>query len=503
MADLSKIKLPNGDEYNFKDEVARATGKVSGVKGNSETSYRTGDINLTPSNIGAVNKSGDTMSGTLSLKADQYYEQNNAIGLNAQNSDIVGINGLYFNDKSEDGREGINFQRSATTWDSLYVKNGIAYVSPNREINTVGEPQRLYTMPDYEVGTTDIGVRPLIARARANRLAFLPGDQVIVLKTTDGHAWSDAGYTNAQKAGTFSENGFNLTIPLLNGEKSTTCGLRVIITGMKYDVPDDALEIQKYSYWNPDHYVKTERYFNVREWWFWLSSNSDAIRVEIERSTGANPNNWISVFNSENFKMKGWSGSDWVRAGNGDTFGGGGTQTDNFWNWRLTFWSAMNAGATSFISNTAQSINMINCYGDSVWVMPNPLMRHDHLYTWDNNMNVTFPANVTATKLNGHTILSDVPANAKFTDTTYSVATTSANGLLSSADKTKLDSLGALATKNSASGTFTPAGTISQPIATTVLNTTSKYVASNATGGGSVTSGTAAACTMPTLAMTI
>jgi len=42
--------------------------------------------------------------------------------------------------------------------------------------------------------------------------------------------------------------------------------------------------------------------------------------------------------------------------------------------------------------------------------------------------------------VNGHAVNSDVPANAKFTDTTYSVATTSANGLMSSTDKSKLDS---------------------------------------------------------------
>lgn len=46
-------------------------------------------------------------------------------------------------------------------------------------------------------------------------------------------------------------------------------------------------------------------------------------------------------------------------------------------------------------------------------------------------------------KVDGHTISADVPAGAKFTDTTYSIATTTANGLMSSADKTKLDSLSA------------------------------------------------------------
>lgn len=47
----------------------------------------------------------------------------------------------------------------------------------------------------------------------------------------------------------------------------------------------------------------------------------------------------------------------------------------------------------------------------------------------------------THTTVNGHTVESDVPANAKFTDTTYSAATTSADGLMSSADKAKLDGI--------------------------------------------------------------
>jgi len=38
-----------------------------------------------------------------------------------------------------------------------------------------------------------------------------------------------------------------------------------------------------------------------------------------------------------------------------------------------------------------------------------------------------------------HSVGTDVPADAVFTDTTYSVATTSANGLMSSSDKTKLN----------------------------------------------------------------
>lgn len=55
-------------------------------------------------------------------------------------------------------------------------------------------------------------------------------------------------------------------------------------------------------------------------------------------------------------------------------------------------------------------------------------------------------ANGAATAIT-HSINADVPANAKFTDTTYSDATQSAHGLMTAADKKKLDGIAAGATK--------------------------------------------------------
>lgn len=46
-----------------------------------------------------------------------------------------------------------------------------------------------------------------------------------------------------------------------------------------------------------------------------------------------------------------------------------------------------------------------------------------------------------ALKANGHTVNSDVPVNAKFTDTTYGTVTDSASGLMTAAQKKKLDGL--------------------------------------------------------------
>lgn len=53
---------------------------------------------------------------------------------------------------------------------------------------------------------------------------------------------------------------------------------------------------------------------------------------------------------------------------------------------------------------------------------------------------------IDAGTVSGHIVQIDVPADAKFTDTTYSVVTTSENGLMSYGDKTKLDGMVAITT---------------------------------------------------------
>ena len=59
-----------------------------------------------------------------------------AYGLQLNNSDIVGANGIYFADLVDGAGEGIHFYRSATTWDTLAAANGLLYFSPNRATAT-------------------------------------------------------------------------------------------------------------------------------------------------------------------------------------------------------------------------------------------------------------------------------------------------------------------------------------------------------------------------------
>lgn len=63
------IPSKTSDLTNDSGFLTSQTG-VAGVKGNAENAYRQDNVNLTPANIGAVDKSGDTMTGDLTLSAN-------------------------------------------------------------------------------------------------------------------------------------------------------------------------------------------------------------------------------------------------------------------------------------------------------------------------------------------------------------------------------------------------------------------------------------------------
>lgn len=57
--------------------------------------------------------------------------------------------------------------------------------------------------------------------------------------------------------------------------------------------------------------------------------------------------------------------------------------------------------------------------------------------------------------------------------------------------------------KGTGTANYTPSGSVSTPTITVTPSTQTKYVAASATGGGSVTAGKAASCTLPSLGMTV
>lgn len=70
---------------------------VTGVKGSSETSYRNGNVNLSPEDIGAVSKSGDDMTGDLAMSdADVIFTTMQASGGHARGMDFKNRDGTLF-----------------------------------------------------------------------------------------------------------------------------------------------------------------------------------------------------------------------------------------------------------------------------------------------------------------------------------------------------------------------------------------------------------------------
>lgn len=83
-----------------------------------------------------------------------------------------------------------------------------------------------------------------------------------------------------------------------------------------------------------------------------------------------------------------------------------------------------------------------------------------------------------ANTVNGHTVETDVPADAKFTDTTYSNATQTAAGLMSGDDKKKLDGI-----ESGANKYIHPTGDGNNHVPTTGTSNNGKFLKAGASAG--------------------
>lgn len=241
--------------------------------------------------------------------------------------------------------------------------------------------------------------RPLIDNCRANKLAFLPADQIIVEKTIDGgKTWTDAGVSDATKAYTFSGVQYGgIALPQISGKVNTLCGVRVTFTAMKYDVPSGTAETDKYKYWNKNYVKSTERYCQLDYFWLWISSSNNAISVKLEVASGVHPDNWIVTYGGR-LRMTGWSGPNIIKQSN-LIFGGATSQTEQPWNYRFTFMTVPPSGETELstgFETQSQIIYAIRGYGARVWTAANNLMVTDNIYSVGVDKSTTFPATVSA-----------------------------------------------------------------------------------------------------------
>ena len=233
-----------------------------------------------------------------------------------------------------------------------------------------------FTEPSSLVGTS-ITTMAMCNKTQANRLALLPSKNIIVEYSTDGgETWTAETNDYAKQVVFAGAEDAAWNFPKTDNKVTLDSRVRVTFTCMNYNVPEGTAESDKYTYWNKDHVVSTERYFQLTNMWFFLTAARNKIQIQIEGATGASPDTWTTFGSMA--AASGWSGSNQVGISPSRLVGGATTQTTNYWNMRLTFRPVGTNGetdGTNFTEST-NTMNVINiqAFGYNSYIMGNNFM---------------------------------------------------------------------------------------------------------------------------------
>ena len=239
------------------------------------------------------------------------------------------------------------------------------------------------------------------AEHSANRIAYLNPAAINIEYSNDGGStWADFGVSDAGKINLVTKNtglGIGTATPVTTNNKT-----RVTLTAT------DGSAQKQYLY------------CNIRKILLYVTRVGHGMTVDIETKTGVSGANWVS---QGTYTLEGWSGWNEIPV-NIAAFGGSLTQTTNNWQLRFTF-NTTSISASANYASTLNTINSIRVFGENCWQPASRMGNNGHLYTYDHEQNANFPAKVTATDfvgtVNGYTIAASVPADAKFTDTKYTL----------------------------------------------------------------------------------
>lgn len=170
----------------------------------------------------------------VKLPANQY-QKNNVHGIDANNSDIVNLNGMYFKDVTDTEDEGIKFYRDGTNWDRLYARDGSVYIQPNCPTNT--NSYLLYSSenkPYYEAGDTDTITNVFAGAVTGERKTFYVN--IPLVKPIAADTVSISGGIIGRGISGYVLDSYNNPVELSGGTgytvkvNKTNSGIRVVIT---------------------------------------------------------------------------------------------------------------------------------------------------------------------------------------------------------------------------------------------------------------------------------
>lgn len=333
-----------------------------------------------------LKKSGGTMTGKLTLLGNQYSDSFSSAALDLQNSNIVGVNSIYTADASDNPQEGIHFYRDATHVDTLYAQSGKLYFTPNRAIGSNGTSYEVFasgsgsTVPEAwlswggrnfsaSYGPIDAAMIPSLG---ANRLELIKAAGIEIEYSRDGGStWTNYESADAAKMGLFSSIGKSHVIGKADSNNKATADYQLRAT-----VTTDLASV----------------YTTLNKFAIYVSTNgSTGCWFSLDVATKAADTTWINKVNK--FTISGWSGWNIINTEGITTYGNTDSQYRKL---RFTF------GCTGRSGNSYGLIVMkILGFGGVGWTTPNTLAATGRLYTYDQNLNATFPAQITATQFNG------------------------------------------------------------------------------------------------------
>ena len=118
----------------------------------------------------------------VKMPNSNYYSQTNKTGggLDMNNSDIIGLNGVYFADAVDSGGEGLFFYNSSTkAWDVLYAHQGKLYFKPDYSNNTTAYKMCI-TPGDVISLANNTPIYGFISNARKSILLSIPLNKPLV-----------------------------------------------------------------------------------------------------------------------------------------------------------------------------------------------------------------------------------------------------------------------------------------------------------------------------------
>jgi len=248
----------------------------------------------------------------------------------------------------------------------------------------------------------------------ANRFQFIKADAITVEYTRDGGTtWTDYGATNTQKQQIFAQGG-----GLIIGKADSTHKATEHPGLYQLRITIDTGVAGVYTYLN--------------KFIIYVGTNGSANCIcKIQKALQSTPTTFID--HTDWIPIGGWSGYNVLNVNSFATYGN--SPSSQYGRVRFIFKDGT-GGNTNYIG---LSVSQIKAFGGVGWSTPSTMAKTGHIYSYDENQNVTFSGNVTAPKfigalqgnantasnaqtVNGHTVNSDVPSNATFTDTTYTFA---------------------------------------------------------------------------------